>query len=167
MLARHGWQALARGASVAAMGLDAAGIALVASGAGVQHMGRIAHMLAGRHDRALGAVPEPTGEPSTLSPALVRAVRLAPPGSEVLLATGAEGIAPEDEPALARLARRRRVRLLLPLDPIDTAPPARALPIHTGPFSRVARLQPVDTQALAARLRALNVSLEVIADDAG
>lgn len=167
VLARHGWQALARGASVAAMGIDAGGVTMVTSGIGVTHMSRIAHMLAGRHDRALDAVPDPTGERSMLSPALVRAVRLAPPGSEVLLATGAEGIAPEDEPALARLARRRRVRLLLPLDPIDTAPPVRALPLHTGSLRRVARLHPVDTHALAARLRALNVSLEVIADDAG
>ena len=167
MLARQGWQALARGAAIAAIAFDAAGTALVPGGAGAPHMARIAQMLAGRHDHALDAITEPTGAGATLSQALIQATRLAPSGSEVLLATGVEGIAPEDEPALARLARRRRVRLLLALDPLDTAPPARALPIHAGALHRMARLQPVDTHALAARLRALNVSLDVIAHDAG
>lgn len=162
-LARHGWRALARGASVAAIGVDTAGVALVTSGAGAQHMSRIAHMLAAGHDRALDAA----GEAPSLSEALIRAARLAPPGGEVLVATSAEGVASEDEPPLARLARRRRVRLLLPLDPIDTEPPTRALPIQLGPLCRLARLQPLDTLALARRLRALNVSLELVADDAG
>lgn len=162
-LARRGWQAVARGASLAAISVDAAGVAVIPPGGGVPQMSRISHMLAGRHDQALDA----RGDAPSLAEALTRAVRLAPPGADVLIATDVEGVAPDDEPALARLARRRRVRLLLPLDPLDTAPPTPALPIHTGPLSRLARLRPLDHAALAQRLRALNVSLETVADDAG
>lgn len=162
-LARRGWQAVARGASFAAISVDAAGVAVIPLGGGVPQMSRISHMLAGRHDQALDA----RGDAPSLAEALTRAVRLAPPGADVLIATDAEGVAPDDEPALARLARRRRVRLLLPLDPLDATPPTPALPVHAGPLSRLARLRPLDHAALAQRLRALNVSLETVADDAG
>jgi len=163
VLARRGWQAAAHGASLAAISLDATGIMVVPLGGGVPQMSRISHMLASRHARALAA----GGDVPPLAEALIRAARLAPPGAGVLIATGLDGIAPSDEPALARLARRRRVRLLLPLDPLETAPPRPALPIHAGALSRIARLRPFDTAVLTQRLRALNVSLETIGDDAG
>ncbi|MCS0502947.1 DUF58 domain-containing protein [Ancylobacter mangrovi] len=163
LLVRWGWQAAARGASLAAMSLDASGLASVPLGGGVPQMGRISHMLASRHDRALGA----GADAPLLSEAILRAMRLAPPGAEVLIASGTDGIAPQDEPALARLARRRKVRLLLPLDPLETAPPGRALPVRAGTQHRLARLQPFDPAALARRLRVLNVSLEAISHDAG
>ncbi|MCS0495614.1 DUF58 domain-containing protein [Ancylobacter sp. MQZ15Z-1] len=163
LLVRWGWQAAARGASLAAMSLDASGLASVPLGGGVPQMGRISHMLASRHDRALAA----GADAPSLSEAILRAMRLAPLGAEVLIASGTDGIAPQDEPALARLARRRKVRLLLPLDPLETAPPGRALPVRAGTQHRLARLQPFDPAALARRLRVLNVSLEAIGHDAG
>ncbi|GAB4070734.1 DUF58 domain-containing protein [Ancylobacter sonchi] len=162
-LARRGWQAVAHGASLAAVGVDATGFAVVPLGGGVPQMSRISHMLAARHDRAL----EAGSEAPCLAEAFTRAARLAPPGAEVLVATDAEGVAPDDEPALARLARRRRVRLLLPLDPIELSPPPLALPLHAGPLRRFARLRAFDHVALSQRMRALNVSLEVVVDDPG
>lgn len=162
-LARRGWQAHARGASLAAISVNAAGVAIIPLGSGVPQMARISHMLASRHDQAL----EARGGSPSLSETLIRAARLVPPGAEVLIATGAEGIAPADEPDLARLARRRQVRLLLPQDPIDIAPPPLSLPVHSGPSSRLARLRPFDPAWLAVRMRALNVAFEVIAYDAG
>ena len=162
-LARRGWQATARGASLAAIGINAAGVAIIPLGSGAAQMSRISHMLASRHDQAL----ESRDAGPSLAEALIRAMRLVPPGSEVVIASGAEGIAPADEPELARLARRRQVRLLVPLDPIDTAPPPRALPVHAGPLSRLASLRAFDPASLALRMRALNVTLEMVAHDAG
>ncbi|MBS7544127.1 DUF58 domain-containing protein [Ancylobacter oerskovii] len=173
LLAKRGWQAAARGASLAAISVDATGLALVPSGAGAMQMSRISQMLAGRHDQALrdqalhDRAQAVQGEAPTLAEALIRATRLAPPGGEVLVATGPDGIEAVDEPALARLARRRRVRVALALDPVDRAPPSRALPIHAGPLSRFARLRPLDPALLSQRLRVLNVGLEMLADDAG
>ncbi len=161
-LARRGWQAAAGGASLAAIGIDAAGAAFVPLGSGVSQMDRISHMLASRHDQALAA----GGDVPSLAAVLTRAARLAPPGASVLIATEPEGIAPEDERPLAQLARRRRVRLVLALDPLDRAPPRLALPVHAGGLRRVARLRPLDDGALTKRLAGLNVALEMVADDA-
>ena len=163
LLAGRGWQAQAGGASLAAISVSAVGVVTVPAGRGVLQMSRISHVLAHQHDRAL----EAGSDIPSLAETLIRARRLAPPGGEILIATGAEGIAPADEPALARLARRRRVRLVLPLDPIDTNPPVSALPIHAGSLSRFARLAPFASASLSQRMRALNVDLEVIANDAG
>lgn len=163
LAAQRGWQAVARGASVAAISINAAGVAVVPLGSGSPQMSRISHMLARRHDQAL----EIAGDAPALTEALIRAGRLAPPGAEVLIVTGTEGITETDEPALARLARRRRVRLLIPLDPIDTVPPPRPMPIHAGALSRFAQLRPADHGPLGQRLWALNVSFEVAGDDPG
>ncbi len=57
--------------------------------------------------------------------------------------------------------------VLVPLDPAETAPPARALPIRRAGTSRFARLQPLDTRALAESLRRLDVDLTAVAHDAG
>ncbi|WP_029557719.1 DUF58 domain-containing protein [Xanthobacter sp. 91] len=166
VLARRGWQAVARRAVLAAISLDASGVAVAAAGAGVAQMGRISHMLADSHDRALAAGRRGDGATS-LREVLARAVAMVPSGAEVLIATGPDGIRPADEAALARLARQRRVRVLLPLDPLDVAPPAAPLPIHAGAERRLARLRPFDPAPLADRMAGLNVSLEVIPDDAG
>ncbi|MFG1183802.1 DUF58 domain-containing protein [Xanthobacter aminoxidans] len=166
VLARRGWQAAARRAVLAAISLDASGVAVAAAGAGVAQMGRISRMLADSHDRALAAGRRGDGATS-LREVLARAVAMVPSGAEVLIATGPDGIRPADEAALARLARQRRVRVLLPLDPLDVAPPAAPLPIHAGAERRLARLRPFDPAPLADRMAGLNVSLEVIPDDAG
>ncbi len=62
-LARRGWQAVARGASLAAISVDAAGVAVIPLGGGVPQMSRISHMLAGRHDQALDARGEAPPSP--------------------------------------------------------------------------------------------------------
>ncbi|WP_417673315.1 DUF58 domain-containing protein [Roseibium sp.] len=161
-LARQGWDAVARGASVAGMTITSAGLSVLPARTGVQQLSAIAQMFAHEHDRAL---EQPDSGPSSLATALVRAARLAPAGAQVWLATDTQGVASEDEPALGRLARRRRVTLLCPLDPIEEAPPSRALPIRSGTSSRLARLRPFDPAPLNARMRALNVSFEVVSDD--
>ncbi|WP_083656191.1 DUF58 domain-containing protein [Mongoliimonas terrestris] len=170
-LARRGWRAVARGAAVSAMVVDAHGASSLPFAAGANQMGRIAHMLATLHDRALdgpgaGRDVDPGPAVPALTGALVRAARLAPPGAEILFATGPDGVAADDEAALARLARRRRVAIVLPLDPIEIGPPAGAFPIRFGGAGRVARLAALDTAALSARFRTLNVVLQVTADDA-
>ncbi|MBP2150938.1 DUF58 domain-containing protein [Xanthobacter flavus] len=165
-LVRRGWQATARRAVLAAIILDASGVAVAAAGAGVAQMGRISRMLADSHDRALAA-GQRGDEATSLREVLARAVAMVPSGAEVLIATGPDGIRPGDDAALARLGRQRRVRVLLPLDPVEMAPPAAPLPIHAGPDQRLARLRPFDPAPLADRMAGLNVSLEVLPDDAG
>lgn len=171
-LVRRGWEAAARHAVVAAISLDASGVSVAATGGGVAQMGRISRMLADSHDRALvagqrsgGAVAESGA--TSLREVMAQAVAMVPSGAEVLIATGPDGIRPGDEAALARLARQRRVRVLLPLDPVEMAPPAAPLPIHAGPKQGMARLRPFDPAPLADRMAGLNVSLEVLPNDAG
>jgi len=181
LLARHGWVAVARGASVAALAITSAGVSALPARTGVRQLGALAQMLAHEHDKALdlaagGPLPSPNplsappaslplSLPVSFSLALTRAVGLAPSGARVWLATEPEGIAREDEAPLRRLARRRRVGLLCPLDPVEVDPPSRALPVACGSARRFARLKPFDPAPLTARMRALSVSVEVVADD--
>lgn len=171
-LARCGWEAAARRTALAAISLDASGVAVAAAGGRVAQMGRISRMLADSHDRALAASQGASqgmaeSGAASLREVLGRAVAMVPPGAEVLIATSPDGIRPGDDAVLARLARLRQVRVLLPLDPVEMAPPAAPLPIHAGPERRLARLRPFDPAPLAARMAGLNVSLEVLPDDAG
>ncbi len=165
-LVRRGWQATARRAVLAAIVLDASGVAAAAAGAGVAQMSRISRMLADSHDRALAA-GQRGDEATSLREVLARAVAMVPSGAEVLIATGPDGIRPGDDAALARLGRQRRVRVLFPLDPVELGPPAAPLPIHAGPDQQLARLRPFDPAPLTDRMAGLNVSLEVLPDDAG
>jgi uncharacterized protein (DUF58 family) len=175
LLTRQGWQAVARGASVSALTITAAGVSALPARTGAQHLGAIAQMLAHEHDRALelaagGPLPSPSSPSSLtslLSEALTRAVRLAPSGARVWLGSAPEGIAVEDETPLRRLARRRLVTLLCPLDPAEVSPPPAALPLFCGTARRFARLKAFDPGPLTERMRALSVSVEVVADDAG
>ncbi|MBD8894074.1 DUF58 domain-containing protein [Roseibium litorale] len=163
LLARRGWDAIDQGASVGVLAMTSSGISSLPARGGVRQMSAIAQLLAHEHDKALerreGSCP--------LSAALVHAGKLAPAGARVWLATGTQGIAEEDEAALRRLSRRRQVILLCPLDLAETAPPSRALPVQCGPSRRFARLRPLETAPLEARMRALNVTLEALEDDAG
>ncbi|WP_346898156.1 DUF58 domain-containing protein [uncultured Roseibium sp.] len=161
-LARHGWEAVARGASVAGMTITSSGISVLPGRTGAQQLSAVAQMFAHEHDRAL---EQSDSSPTSLATALVCAVRLAPAGAQVWLATDTQGVAPEDEPALGRLARRRRVMLLCPLDPIEVSPPSRALSVRSGTSGRMARLRPFDPTLLSARMRTLNVTLEAVCDD--
>lgn len=157
LLAGRGWQAVARGGAVAAVAVTGTGCTFLAPSGGVAQMGRISRMLASQHDLALAR----TGDATGLAEALLRGAGLVPAGAEVLIATGPGGIAAADEPALARLARHRRVTLLLPLDPLETAPPAWALPLRCGGAVRLAQVQAFDAGPLARRLRAVNADLEL------
>ena len=161
-LARHGWDAVARGASITGMTITSEGISALPARTGAQQLSAIAQMFAHEHDRALEL---PGGSAPSLATALVRAARLAPAGAQVWLATDTQGITPVDEPALGRLARRRRVMLLCPLDPIEHSPPSVTLPVRSGLSSRIARLRSFDPAPLSARMRALNVTLEIVCDD--
>jgi len=162
-LARRGWMAVARGASVAALTVASSGVSTLPGRSGERQMSAIADLFAHEHDKAL-AMP---GGACPLGAALARAVKLAPAGAQVWIASDAQGIAPEDEPALLRLSRRRQVTLLHPLDPVEIAPPFRALPIRSGEAKLFARLRPLDAAPLREKMRALNVTLEVVDDDTG
>ncbi|SHN05157.1 DUF58 domain-containing protein [Roseibium suaedae] len=161
LLAQRGWEAIGEGAALAVLTITSSGVAALPARSGVQHMTAIAQVLAHEHDKALdmreGSLP--------LAAALVRAARLVPAGARIWLASDLQALEKEDEAALNRLSRRRRITLLYPLDPAETTPPSRALPIRHGPLSRSALLRPFDAGPLEARMRALNVSLEALPDD--
>lgn len=161
-LARRGWLATARGASVAAIAVTSSGTAVLGARPGMLQMTGVARMLAAEHDAAL----RNASKDRPLSESLFQAGRIAPPGAEVLIATGPDGIGPTDLPALAQLARRRRVRVLLPLDPVEIAPPEVSLPIRTDAAIRFARLKPLDTSVLRETLHRLKVGLELVHHDA-
>jgi len=167
LLARHGWEAVARGASVAGLAITATGIAALPARTGSQQMSAIVQMLAHEHDKALSRPGGTTSSSSLMAAALVRAAKLAPAGAQVWLASDAQDIAPEDEAALRRLSRRRRVTLLYPLDPAEISPPSAALPVSSGGARRFARLQVFDPSPLSAHMRTLNVTFEAVADDPG
>lgn len=159
LLAGRGWQTVAQGGAVAALVVADTGCTFLSSAGGVAQMGRISRMLASQHDLALGR----RGDTAALAEALRRGAGLVPAGADVLIATGPAGVTTADEAALERLARHRRATLLLPLDPLETAPPARVLPLRCGGAVRLAQVQAFDAGPLARRLRAVNVDLELCA----
>lgn len=163
LVARHGWEAIEQGASVAVLTVTYSGISSLPARSGARHITAIVEMLAHEHDKAL----DQCDGGGTLRHALEQALKLAPAGSQVWLASSLGGIGAEDETALRRLARRRRVTLLCPLDPAETDPPSRTLPLRCGGAARFGRLRPIETAWLSDRMRSLNVLLEVVADDAG
>lgn len=162
-LAEIGWQAVQRGGNVAALALISDGMAAMAPGQGDRQMAGIAQMLAGEHDQSLlapqrtGAGPRPD-----LAAMASRASRMVPPGSRLYLATSPEGVTEGDAPALTRLARRRHLRIALILDPVEAAPPDRALAVTDGRDFRLGRLRPPDRSALQARLHALGAQIDEV-----
>ena len=87
-------------------------------------MARVSGLLARAHALALDTRPPV----ARLAPDLVRAARFAPRGAGIVLATGLDAPGPGLDAALAGLARRGPLRLLLAEDAFETAPPAAALP---------------------------------------
>lgn len=158
-LARLGWQATMRGGNVGALALTDAGLAAIAAGQGDRQMAAIARMLAGEHDLALSR-PPPAGK--GLAALAGRAARMVPPGSRLHLATWPQGIGAADAPALARLARRRRLMISLIVDPAESDPPARALAVTDGHAFRLGRLHALELAADLARLRALGAGIEQV-----
>jgi hypothetical protein len=97
-------------------------------------MARVCGALARGHAIALGS----RDAVRPLAPDLIRAVRFAPRGAGIVVATGLDAPGDGLDSVLAGLARRGPLRLILTEDAFETAPPATALPFLT-PDGRVAR----------------------------
>ena len=153
-LALAGWQAV--------LGAGAAGVVALTDAGLLAERPRAARRRHGARRRR--SSPAPTPSPSTparpsatLAPDLVRAARFAPRGAGIVLATGLDAPGPGLDAALAGLARRGPLRLILAEDAFETAPPAAALPFLTQD-GRVARARfAALPEARAARLAALRL----------
>lgn len=159
-LAQIGWQAVTRGGSVALMALGDDGPALVNPGLGAIQMQTLAMAMAHGHDAALTRKPHPC----TLGPALAQARKMVPPGGQVHLATSPDGLSGADA-ALSQLARGRRLRIHLILDPAETAPPAVALSVSDGHATRHGRLTAYDPLPLLTHLRGLGADPVTVSPD--
>ena len=133
-LALAGWQAVLGSGAAGVVALTDAGLLAERPRARDAGMARVCGALARAHALALGT-RAPVRE---LAPDLVRAARFAPRGAGIVLATGLDHPGPGLEAALAGLARRGPLRLILTEDAFETAPPAAALPFLTAD-GRVAR----------------------------
>lgn len=163
-LAQVCWQAIGRGASISGMALGDDAPSVLAAGTGAQQMQAWAALMALSHDAALMRKP---GLAGSLAPALAHARRTVPPGGQVHLATGPDGLADADA-ALSQLAKGRRVRVHLILDPAEASPPRAALTVSDGHVTRHGRLTAYDPLPLMAHLRGLGADCElVLPDDAG
>ncbi len=168
-LAQIGWQAVARGGSVAVLAAGDEGPNQLGAGLGAAQMQSVAALLARAHDSALlraSGHPRPaaSAEPD-LGPVLAQALRLTPPGGQIHLATGPDGLVGAD-PVLARLAKGRALAVHLILDPAETAPPTAAVTLRQGGRTRHGRLSAYDPLPLLSRLRALGVSAFPVQPDA-
>lgn len=162
-LAQIGWQAVARGGSVALMAVGDDGPVTAGAGTGEFQMQTIATLMAQAHDAALSRKARDSG----LSAALAQAARMVPPGGQVHLATGPDGLADTDA-EISRLAKGRRLRVHLILDPAETAPPVATLSVRDAQTTRHGRLAPYDHLPLMTRLRGLGADpLTVSPDDTG
>lgn len=163
-LAQIGWQAVGRGASVAGLTLGDDAPAALAAGTGAQQMQAWAGQVALAHDTALMHGP---GTLAGLAPALAQARRMVPPGGQVHLATGPDGLEGADA-ALSELAKGRRVRVHLMLDPAEVTPPRVPLTATDGHVTRHGNLSAYDPLPLMAHLRGLGADPAlVLPDDAG
>ena len=152
-LALAGWQAVLGSGAAGVVALTDAGLLAERPRARDAGMARVCGALARAHALALGT-RAPVRE---LAPDLVRAARFAPRGAGIVLATGLDHPGPGLEAALAGLARRGPLRLILTEDAFETAPPAAALPFLTAD-GRVARARfGTLPQARADRLAALRL----------
>lgn len=151
-LARLGWDAVARGGSVALIVAGDDGPATLQPNMGAAQMHAVATMLAARHDAALLR----RGRSAPLGPVIALAQRLAPPGSRVHLATGPDGLEGTDA-ALARLARGRSVAVHLILDPAESAPSRQVLSVIAGAAARHGQLAIHDPAPQLAALRGLGI----------
>ena len=170
LLARLGWEAVGRGGSVALLAAGGEAPFSRAAGMGAEQMQALALVLAQAHDAALlrqmaaGAAPVQAHD---LSAILAQGQRMVPPGGQIHLATGPEGLGSGDA-ALSRLAKGRAVTVHLLLDRAETAPPEPALSVSDGRASRFGRLGGYDPAPLLRHLRSLGAEAVMVeADDAG
>lgn len=147
-LAQTGWAAAARMGTVGLI-VAADRTATLPPAGGDGQMAAVCAMLADRHAAALTSPAAPA-----LTEALMLALRLAPSGARVVLATAPDAWHGA-EAALSRLARGRRLDVALMLDPLELAPPAAALPVACNDRVQVARLAPAPMAAQLARLAGL------------
>lgn len=155
-LAREGWQAVQRGGSLGVLTLSGAGIAQLPATTGDRQMSDIAALLAHQHNRAL---LQP--DHAALDQALARAARLVPVGGQIVLATSPDGWQ-GTETDIARLARRRKLRVAIMLDETETAPPKGILSISHGVNRRTVRLSRPDLGPRYAALRGLGAIPEPV-----
>lgn len=164
-LAIAGWQAVGDGGSAGVAALTDAGIQSEKPASRVRAMARVAGCLARAHVIAGHAVHRPVRD---LAPELMRAARLAPRGATVVLASALDQPGPGLEAALGAIQRRGPLRLLLPVDPFEVAPPGETLPFLTasgqsarGAFDGL----PSAREALVSRLTQLGIAVEALPTD--
>lgn len=159
VLALMGWQASLHGGAVGVVALTDDGPDGQPPRPRHRGMAMVTACLARAHAAALAAAERAAahGKAAPVRPLaadLVRAARQAPPGAGIVLATALDDPGEGFDAALAILAARGPLQLILVEDPFEVAPPARALP-HALPegaaFARFAGL-PADRAARAARL---------------
>lgn len=160
-LAIAGWQAVADGGSAGVAVLTDTGLLSERPAARSRGMARVAGCLTLGHAQALAAIGAPI---RPLAPDLIRAARLAPRGATVILASCLDAPGAGLDAALDGIRRRGALRLLLPLDPFELAPPAGILPFlgpdgaTTGAFHRL----PEHLAARRARFAAAGIRAEDI-----
>lgn len=163
-LALAGWQAVLGSGAAGVVAITDAGLIAERPRARDAGMARVCGALARAHALAL----ETRGPVRELAPDLVRAARFAPRGAGIVLATGLDLPGPGLDAALAGLASRRPLRLVLTEDAFETRPPAAALPYVTAD-GRVARGRfgalPEDRVARLAALRLPGLVAERLATD--
>ena len=170
LLARLGWEAVARGGSVALLAAAGEAPRALAAGMGATQMQALALVMAQAHDAALArqsGAARAGGHPPDFAAVLAQAQRMVPPGGQVHVATGPDGLDHGDG-ALSRLAKGRAVTVHLLLDRAETTPPPQALAVSDGRHARFGRLAAYDPAPLLRHLRSLGAeAVTVEADDAG
>jgi uncharacterized protein (DUF58 family) len=126
-LALAGWQAVLGSGAAGVVALTDDGLVAERPRGRDAGMARVCGALARAHAIALRC-RAPLRE---LAPDLVRAARFAPRGAGVVVATGLDAPGAGLDSALAELARRGPLRLILTEDAFETAPPAAPLPFLT------------------------------------
>lgn len=154
VLATAGWQAALHGGSVGCVVLTDAGPEVQVPRPRHRGMASLSGCLARTHAAALVAARAGrTDRP--LAPDLMRAARQLPRGAGIVLATGLDDPGEGLDAALAALAARGPLRLILIEDRFETAPSARPLPC-VGPggprhadFSRLSAARAERAERLA------------------
>ncbi|MEZ5797748.1 MAG: DUF58 domain-containing protein [Paracoccaceae bacterium] len=160
-LAIAGWRAVLQGGSVGVVALTDAGQQAQPPRPRHRGMALVASCLERAHALAL----DHRGPVLPLAPELLRAMRQAPRGAALVVATGLDSPGEGLDQALAEMRQRGPLRLILVEDAFELDPPALALP-HLGPqgpaYARFADL-PAERAARAARLAVPGMDLRRLA----
>lgn len=136
-LALVGWSVVESGGRVGLLTLSADAPVIVPPRGRVRGMLDVIGGMVQAHGQALAAVAAGQGSDPPLDQALARAGRLAPSGSEIVIASGfdAPGVALSDR--VAELARRRTPRLILITDGAAEALPRGRYPVRLADGRRI------------------------------